>query len=129
MLFRSPSRFSRRNFRAVLNSSPIIPSLNSQVRNVYFSLVLASPHCRFSAGRRSFRAWRSGHGRRLRRTGWSAAWLALHVYRTSDNPADAPDHLTSSVSAFFAFPKSVSSVTQILQHIRGTNKRKRITIT
>ena len=36
-----PSRFSRRNFRAVLNSSPIIPSLNSQVRNVYFSLVLA----------------------------------------------------------------------------------------
>ncbi len=24
-----------------------------------------------SAGRRSFRAWRSGHGRRLRRTGWS----------------------------------------------------------
>ena len=36
-----------------------------------------SPHCRFSAGRRSFRAWRSGHGRRLRRTGWSAAWLAL----------------------------------------------------
>jgi hypothetical protein len=33
------------------------------------------------------------------------------VYWTLDNPADAPDHLTSLVSAFFAFPKSVSPVT------------------
>ena len=48
------------------------------------------------------------------------------VHRTSDNPADAPDCLTSSVSAFFAFPKSVSPVTQILQHIGGTNKRKQL---
>jgi hypothetical protein len=48
------------------------------------------------------------------------------VYRTSDNPVDAPDHLTSSVSVFFTFPKSVSLVTQILQHIGGTNKRKKL---
>jgi hypothetical protein len=40
------------------------------------------------------------------------------VHRTSDNPAGAPDHLTSSVSVFFTLPKSVSPVTQILQHIR-----------
>jgi hypothetical protein len=46
------------------------------------------------------------------------------VHRTSDNPVDAPDHLTSSVSEFFTLPKSVSPVTQILQHIRGMNMRK-----
>jgi hypothetical protein len=48
------------------------------------------------------------------------------VHRTSDNPVDAPDHLTSSVSVFFTFPKSVSPVSQILQHIGGTNKRKQL---
>jgi hypothetical protein len=45
------------------------------------------------------------------------------VYRTSDNPAGAPNHLTSSVSIFFTLPKSVSPVTQILQHIGGTRMR------
>jgi hypothetical protein len=40
------------------------------------------------------------------------------VQRTSDNPVEAPDHLTSSVYVSFAFPKSVYPVTQILQHIR-----------
>jgi hypothetical protein len=48
------------------------------------------------------------------------------VQRTSDNPVDAPDHLTSSVSEFLTFPKSISPVTQILQHIEGTNKRKQL---
>jgi hypothetical protein len=48
------------------------------------------------------------------------------VQRTSDNPVDAPDHLTSSVSVFFIFPKSVSPVTQILQHIRGRNMQKQL---
>jgi hypothetical protein len=48
------------------------------------------------------------------------------VHRTSDSPAGAPDHLTSSVSEFFTLPKSVSPVTQILQHIRGTNMRKQL---
>ena len=48
------------------------------------------------------------------------------VQRTLDNPVDAPDHLTSSVSVFFTFPKSVSPATQILQHIGGTNKRKQL---
>jgi hypothetical protein len=48
------------------------------------------------------------------------------VHRTSDNPAGAPDHLTSSVSVFFTFPKSVSPVTQILQHIGGTSMRKQL---
>jgi hypothetical protein len=33
------------------------------------------------------------------------------IHRTSDNPAGAPDHLTSSVSEFFTLPKSVSPVT------------------
>jgi hypothetical protein len=42
------------------------------------------------------------------------------VQRTSDNPAGAPDHLTSSVSVFFTLPKSVSPVTQTLQYIGGT---------
>jgi hypothetical protein len=51
------------------------------------------------------------------------------VLRTSDNPVDAPNHSTSSVSVSFTFSKSVSPVTQILQHIGGTNRRKRITIT
>jgi hypothetical protein len=48
------------------------------------------------------------------------------VQRTLDNPVDAPDHSTSSVSVSFTFPKSVSPVTQILQHIRGTNERKQL---
>jgi hypothetical protein len=48
------------------------------------------------------------------------------VQRTSHNPVDALDHLISSVSAFFTFPKSVSPFTQILQHIGGTNKRKQL---
>jgi hypothetical protein len=48
------------------------------------------------------------------------------VQQTSDNPVDAPDHLTSLVSEFLTFPKSVSPVTQILQHIGGTNKRKQL---
>jgi hypothetical protein len=47
-------------------------------------------------------------------------------HRTSDNPAGAPDHLTSLVSVFFTLPKSVSSVTQILQHIGGTSMRKQL---
>jgi hypothetical protein len=51
------------------------------------------------------------------------------VQRTLDNPVDAHNHLTSSISVSFFSPKSVSPVTQILQHIGGTNKRKRITIT
>jgi hypothetical protein len=50
----------------------------------------------------------------------------VFVQRTSDNPVDAPDHLTSSVSEFLYFPKSVSPVTQILQHIGGTNMRKQL---
>jgi hypothetical protein len=48
------------------------------------------------------------------------------VQRTSDNLVDAPDHLTSSVSVSFTFHKSVSPVTQILQHIGGTNKQKQL---
>jgi hypothetical protein len=48
------------------------------------------------------------------------------VHRTSDNPAGAPDHLTSSVSEFFTLPKSVSPIAQILQHIGGTNMRKQL---
>jgi hypothetical protein len=48
------------------------------------------------------------------------------VHRTSDNPAGAPDHLTSSVFVFFTLPKSVSPITQILQHIGGTNMRKQL---
>jgi hypothetical protein len=37
-----------------------------------------------------------------------------------------PDHLTSSVSVFFTLPKSVSPVTQILQHIGGTRMWKKL---
>jgi hypothetical protein len=48
------------------------------------------------------------------------------VHRTSDNPAGAPDHLTSSISEFFTLPKSVSPATQILQHVGGTNMRKQL---
>jgi hypothetical protein len=48
------------------------------------------------------------------------------VHWTSDNYVDAPHHLTSSVSKIFTFPKSVSPVTQILQHIGGTNMRKQL---
>jgi hypothetical protein len=33
--------------------------------------------------------------------------IVVLVQRTSDNPVDAPDHLTSSVSEFLTFPKSV----------------------
>jgi hypothetical protein len=45
------------------------------------------------------------------------------VQRTSDNPVGAPDHLTSSVSEFLTFPKSVSPVMQTLQYIEGTKMR------
>jgi hypothetical protein len=48
------------------------------------------------------------------------------VHRTSDNPASAPDHLTSSISEFFTLPKSVSPVTQTLQYVGGTKMRKRL---
>jgi hypothetical protein len=51
------------------------------------------------------------------------------VQQTLDNPVDARNHSTSSVSVSLSFPKNVSPVTQILQHIRRTNERKRITIT
>jgi hypothetical protein len=48
------------------------------------------------------------------------------VQRTSDNPASVPDHLTSSLSVFFTLPKSVSPVTQTLQHIGGTSMWKQL---
>jgi hypothetical protein len=48
------------------------------------------------------------------------------VPQTLDNPVDAPDHLTSSVSEFLTFPKSVSPVSQILQYIGGTNMWKQL---
>jgi hypothetical protein len=48
------------------------------------------------------------------------------VQWTLDNPVEAPDHLTSSISVSFTFPKSLSPVTQILQHIGGTTKRKQL---
>jgi hypothetical protein len=48
------------------------------------------------------------------------------VHRTSDNPTDAPDHLTSLVSEFFTLPKSVLPVTQILQYIRETNMLRQL---
>jgi hypothetical protein len=40
--------------------------------------------------------------------------IVVLVHRTSDNPAGAPDHLTSSVSEFLTLPKSVSPITQTL---------------
>ena len=52
--------------------------------------------------------------------------IVVLVHRTSDNPAGAPDHLVSSVYVFFTLPKSVSPVTQILQHIGGTSIRKQL---
>jgi hypothetical protein len=48
------------------------------------------------------------------------------VQQTSDNSAGAPVYLTSSVSVFFTLPKSVSPVTQTLQHIGGTRMRKQL---
>jgi hypothetical protein len=52
--------------------------------------------------------------------------IVILVQRTSVNPIDASNHLISSVSVFLAFPKSVSPITQILQHIGGMNKRKQL---
>jgi hypothetical protein len=52
--------------------------------------------------------------------------IVVLIHRTSDKPAGAPDHLTSSVSVFFTLPKSVSPITQILQHIGGTRMRKQL---
>jgi hypothetical protein len=48
------------------------------------------------------------------------------VQRTSEDPAGAPDHLTSSVSEFLTLPKSVSPVMQTLQYIGGTKMRKQL---
>jgi hypothetical protein len=48
------------------------------------------------------------------------------VQRTSDNPAGAPDHLTSLVYVFFTLPKSVSHVKLTLQHIGGTRMWKQL---
>jgi hypothetical protein len=52
--------------------------------------------------------------------------IVVLVHRNSDNPAGAPDHLTSSVSVFFTLLKSVSPITQILQHIGGTSMQKQL---
>jgi hypothetical protein len=52
--------------------------------------------------------------------------IVVLVQRTSGNPVDASNHLISSVSVFLAFPKCISPVMQILQHIGGTNKRKQL---
>jgi hypothetical protein len=48
------------------------------------------------------------------------------VHWTSDNHVGAPDHLISSVYVIFTLPKSVSPITQILQHIGGTSMRKQL---
>jgi hypothetical protein len=48
------------------------------------------------------------------------------VQQTSDNPAGAPDHLTSLVSIFLTFPNSVSPATQTLQYIGGTKMRMQL---
>ena len=48
------------------------------------------------------------------------------VQRTLDNPVDAHNHSTSSVFVSFSLPKSVSPITQILQHIGGTSMRKQL---
>jgi hypothetical protein len=50
------------------------------------------------------------------------------VQRTSDNPAGAPDHLTSSVSIFFTLPKSISPAQTLQKHRRNENVEA-ITIT
>jgi hypothetical protein len=50
------------------------------------------------------------------------------VQWTLDNPVDAHND-KFDICILISSPKSVSPVTQILQHIRGTNKRKQITIT
>jgi hypothetical protein len=52
--------------------------------------------------------------------------IVVLVQRTSDNAAGAPDHLTSLVSVFFTFPKSVSPVTQTLQYTGGTKMQKQL---
>jgi hypothetical protein len=48
------------------------------------------------------------------------------VQRISDNPAGAPDHLTSLVSELLTFPENVSPVTQTLQFIGDTKARKQL---
>jgi hypothetical protein len=45
--------------------------------------------------------------------------IVVLVHRTSDNPTGVPDITTT-------YYKSVSHVTQILQHIGGTNMRKQL---
>ena len=52
--------------------------------------------------------------------------IVVLVQWTSDNPAGAPNHLISLVSVFFTLPKSISPVTQILQHIGGMSMRKQL---
>jgi hypothetical protein len=52
--------------------------------------------------------------------------IVVLVQRTSDNPTGAPDHLTSSVSGFLTFPKSVSPIPQTLQFIEDTKVRKQL---
>jgi hypothetical protein len=52
--------------------------------------------------------------------------IVVLVQRTSNNPAGAPEHLTSSVFVFFTLPKSISLVTQILQHIGGMRMQKQL---
>jgi hypothetical protein len=52
--------------------------------------------------------------------------IVVLVQRTSDNPVGAPYHLTSSVSEFLTFPKSVSPVTQTLQFIGDTKVWKQL---
>jgi hypothetical protein len=50
------------------------------------------------------------------------------VQRTSDNPAGAPDHLTSSVSEFLTFPRVFTRHADIIIHRRYGNAEA-VTIT
>jgi hypothetical protein len=50
------------------------------------------------------------------------------IQRTSDNPAGAPDHLTSSVSEFLTFPRAFTHHADITNH-RRCGSAEAVTIT
>jgi hypothetical protein len=54
--------------------------------------------------------------------------IVVLVQRTSDNPAGAPDHLTSSVSEFLTFPRVFTHHAYITIHRRYGNAEA-VTIT
>jgi hypothetical protein len=98
------------------------PCLNTKHKVVHIATLSQE---KMKAMRRIFRSFRTSNGVTEPPKSLGPPTIVL-VQQTSDNPTDALNHLTSLVSTFLTFAKSVSPVTQTLQIIGDTKMRKRL---